>query len=133
MSITGSCLCGEVKFEIDEFPYEIYKCHCSLCRKSFGGASSAATFVPLQSFRWLTSTNEQREFSSGETYKRRFCSHCGSIIPGEIKEQQLMWVPMGTLDESPPLRLAKHCYVNSKAEWEILDDQTVQFENEFDF
>ena len=28
MTSTGGCLCGKVQFEIDEFPMDMWKCHC---------------------------------------------------------------------------------------------------------
>ncbi|WP_446685632.1 GFA family protein [Marinobacter arenosus] len=41
----GECLCGNVKFEIEEEIRNLYQCHCSLCRKATGAAANAATFV----------------------------------------------------------------------------------------
>ncbi|PRY63410.1 hypothetical protein B0H98_1085 [Vreelandella songnenensis] len=43
--MTGECLCGEVKFEIDGKLPNLYQCHCSLCRKTTGSTANAATFV----------------------------------------------------------------------------------------
>lgn len=36
----GECLCGNVKFEIEEEIRNFYQCHCSLCRKVTGAAES---------------------------------------------------------------------------------------------
>ena len=127
MSSTGSCLCGKVQFEIDEFPMDMWKCHCSLCRKTFGGASSAATFVPKSAFRWVGSTENQREFVRDGQVRRRFCAECGSLIPGLYSKLDVMWIPMGTVDGSPPIKLTAHVYVDSKADWEILDNMTEHF------
>ncbi|WP_454106561.1 GFA family protein [Marinobacter sp. MBR-105] len=32
----GECLCGNVKFAIEEEIRNFYQCHCSLCRKATG-------------------------------------------------------------------------------------------------
>ena len=40
--IRGSCLCGEVAFEIHGKTTEIGMCHCSKCRKVSGVASNAS-------------------------------------------------------------------------------------------
>ncbi len=34
----GSCLCGVVRFEVDEFLPQVAHCHCSMCRKFHGAA-----------------------------------------------------------------------------------------------
>ena len=41
MTITGSCLCGGVRFEVDRVvgPFEL--CHCNRCRKVSGSAFTA--------------------------------------------------------------------------------------------
>ena len=37
----GSCICGEVAFEV-EGPFDLFlNCHCSRCRKATGTAHSA--------------------------------------------------------------------------------------------
>lgn len=50
----GECLCGNVKFEIEEEIRNFYQCHCSLCRKVTGAAANAATFVQGTAFRWVS-------------------------------------------------------------------------------
>jgi len=36
--LRGSCLCGEVKYEIDGSLRDVRNCHCSMCRKAHGAA-----------------------------------------------------------------------------------------------
>ena len=48
----GSCLCGEVRFEIDGFTDYVSYCHCKLCRKFHGAAFSTMAAVPATKFRW---------------------------------------------------------------------------------
>ena len=122
--ITGSCLCGIVQFGVTQFSSAIFKCHCSKCRKAFGGASSAAALVSKDDFRWLRGEEGVREFQSDSGFKRRFCPDCGSILPQFLPEHQLYWIPVGLLDSDPGIRLKQHIHVNSKAAWEILDDDT---------
>jgi hypothetical protein len=37
----GSCLCGEVRFEIEGEFERFFLCHCEYCRKDTGSASRA--------------------------------------------------------------------------------------------
>ena len=49
----GSCLCGEVAFEV-EGPFDFFlNCHCSRCRKASGTAHSCEVIVKAQALRWL--------------------------------------------------------------------------------
>lgn len=48
----GKCLCGEVQFELlDDIP-NLYRCHCSLCRKQDGAFSNTATIIDEEQFSW---------------------------------------------------------------------------------
>lgn len=129
---SGGCLCGAVRFEVSSFASAVFKCHCSKCRKAFGGASSAAVLVPEQSFRWLTPVESQREFQTASGFLRRFCPDCGSILPQHLPDYQMQWVPAGLLEGGAGLQLKQHIHVASKASWEILDDQTRHLEQGFE-
>ena len=119
----GGCLCGAVRFRVERFNAGIFKCHCSKCRKSSGGASSAAALVEERDFSWLRGDAGVREFRSDSGYTRRFCPECGSIVPQFLREHRRVWVPVGLLDSDPGVPLRHHIHVNSKAAWEILDTQ----------
>ena len=123
---TGGCLCGAVRFQVSEFKSGIFKCHCSKCRKAFGGASSAAALTAEDAFSWLQGSDGIREYQCESGFKRRFCPDCGSILPQYLPEYKMHWVPVGLLDSDPEIRLKHHIHVDSKAEWEILDAETSQ-------
>ena len=122
----GGCLCGAVRFTVRAFASGIFKCHCSKCRKSSGGASSAAALVAEQQFSWLQGADTVREYRSASGFTRRFCGACGSAVPQFLQQHQQFWVPVGLLDADPGIRLKHHIHVNSKAAWEILDTQARQ-------
>ena len=124
--IEGGCLCGGVRFSIRAFDSGIFKCHCSKCRKSTGGASSAAVLVAEEHFSWLQGAEGVRDYRSESGYTRRFCAACGSAVPQLLQEHQRYWVPAGLLDADPGVPLKHHIHVNSKAAWEILDSHARQ-------
>ena len=52
-AITGSCLCGSVKFEVTP-PFAAFRyCHCSRCQKATGSAHASNAFIPVTQFKWL--------------------------------------------------------------------------------
>jgi hypothetical protein len=49
----GSCLCGEIAFDV-EGPFDLFlNCHCSRCRKASGTAHSCEVIVKARALRWL--------------------------------------------------------------------------------
>jgi hypothetical protein len=127
MSTSGSCLCGAVQFAVVEFSSAIFACHCSKCRKAFGGASSAAALAGSDDFNWLQGEESVREYQCDSGFKRRFCPDCGSIVPQFLTEHQMYWVPAGLLDSDPGIRLKQRIHVDSRAAWDILDSETRRF------
>ena len=131
--VTGSCLCGAVRFSVRAIGIDIYKCHCSKCRKNFGGASSAAAFVGEADFRWIQGEDNLTKFELTPKYSKQFCVTCGSIAPARIPGRSIYWVPAGLFDDASGLQLARHVYVDSKAEWEVLDDELERLPEGFEF
>ena len=129
----GSCLCSAVQFSITKCSFDIWKCHCSKCRKNFGGASSAATFVKENDFQWVAGEENISRYQLNPGYSKQFCKTCGSIVPQLVVSHSLYWVPAGLLDDDPGVPLGRHVYVDSKAPWEILDLQTEQLSEGFKF
>ena len=130
-TISGGCLCGNVRFEVSEFSSGIFKCHCSKCRKAFGGASSAAALAPQNAFTWLAGEDSAREFRASSGFLRRFCSDCGSILPQHLPDYGAWWIPAGLFDTDPGIPLKQHIHVDSKAAWEVLDEHTRQLPEGF--
>ncbi len=114
----GQCLCGGVKFEISGEVPDLYQCHCSECRKVTGSSANAATFVNLESFRWISGEELISSFKKDSGYRSDFCSVCGSPVPNPLGDTNKMWVPAGLLEEAEPISVAVHIYMNSSAEWE---------------
>jgi hypothetical protein len=124
----GSCFCGEVRYEVRQFDTDIYKCHCSRCRKVFGGASAALARAPESAFSWLQGEEKIQTFQSPGRVPTQFCSVCGSHLPVHVKDYKLFTIPAGTLDSAPGLSLGYHIHTSSKAEWEVLDSELPRFD-----
>ena len=43
--ITGACLCGAVRFSVDNAFATLFFCHCDQCRKMTGGSHAANLFI----------------------------------------------------------------------------------------
>lgn len=116
---TGSCLCGEVRFEIaGEFEH-FYLCHCEYCRKDTGSAHAANLFSSTAALKWVSGEDKVRQFNLPATrHNRCFCGTCGSALPMIQMNGQLLVVPAGSLDSELPMRPDAHLFMSSKACWD---------------
>ncbi len=53
MSVTGQCLCGDIKYSIDNAPVVTGVCHCKNCQRQAGSAFSTLASVPKSEFHFL--------------------------------------------------------------------------------
>ena len=121
---TGHCLCGSVRFEVRGALTDVHACHCEMCRRQSGhfvvGASARrADFVLLGggALIWYLSSPEA---------KRGFCSCCGSVMFWDGGGDTL-GINAGALDQPTGLKLAKHIFVESKADYYEIDDTLPSF------
>ena len=116
---SGSCLCGEVRFEISGDFEHFYLCHCAHCRKDTGSAHAANLFSTKAVLHWQSGQDRITRFRLPATrHRRAFCSICGSALPDLQMDGALLVVPAGSLDGEVPLRPEAHIFVASRANWD---------------
>lgn len=119
MIYEGSCLCGQVTFEVEGDFENFYLCHCERCRKDTGSAHAANLFSSTARLVWLSGEDLVRTFNfRGEGHIKSFCTHCGSALPNLQMEGKLLVVPAGSLDSDIPVRPQGHIYTARKANWD---------------
>jgi hypothetical protein len=127
--ITGSCLCGGVRYEIDGTIGLALNCHCSMCRKVTGAAFRSRVAVPTKNFRWLSGEDLLTRYSSSPGTNRTFCRVCGATLVSLFDDNpKTIGLAMGTLDDDPVVRPAFHVFVGSKAHWFDITDDLPQFD-----
>jgi hypothetical protein len=116
---TGSCLCGQVRFEIDGELERFYLCHCEYCRKDTGSAHAANLFSASATLQWLAGEDKVEQFNLPSTrHSRSFCSTCGSALPNVQMNGKLLVVPAGSLNGRIPIKPDAHIFVSSRAAWD---------------
>ncbi|MCW5576850.1 MAG: GFA family protein [Burkholderiales bacterium] len=120
-AVAGSCLCGEVRFEITPPSTAFRYCHCTRCRKVTGAAHAANLFVPAAQFRWLSGESQARRYDlpGAKRFAVSFCTRCGTRVPHRVTGTENMLIPAGVLDGMPDLRPEGSIFWNSRAGWFI--------------
>lgn len=115
----GSCLCGEVRFEIAGDFDHFFLCHCGRCQKDTGSAHAANLFSLSAKIEWRSGETRVRTFQVPSTrHVKGFCSVCGSAVPTVQLDGALLVVPAGSLDSAIDVRPDAHICVASRAEWD---------------
>ncbi len=126
--LQGSCLCGEVKFEISGYVSPVQNCHAARCRKATGGAFTPEMLAHGSGFRWIEGQEQIRVYKapllkSPPAYARAFCKTCGSPLPVELEGTPYMILNSGVIDIAPGDLPLKYASSNEKACWhEIMDE-----------
>ncbi len=133
--LRGSCLCGEIRFEIDGKIGPIGQCHCSRCRKVSGTDGNAVFYTAARSLAWVQGKAAVMRYMLPGTkgWGTSRCRTCGSPAPHLGPEGKFYFVPAGALDDDPGSRgYAAHIHVASKAPWVVITDDAPRYDSGFD-
>jgi hypothetical protein len=121
--LKGSCLCGAVKYEAAGEPMRFYHCHCSRCRKITGTGHASNLFLQPATLRWLSGEELIRTFKVPEAkrFTNNFCATCGSRLPRQAKDSDMVMIPAGSLDEATPIQPQARIFSESRASWSCAD------------
>jgi len=122
-SVTGSCLCGAVRFSARLPSLFCAHCHCSMCRRSHGAGYVTWFAVPRARLHLDEGDDVLVRFASSDHGTRSFCGRCGSSLFCE-NEQHADRVDIalanahGPIDRVPQL----HVYFDDRAPWIAVED-----------
>ncbi len=121
MTISGECFCGDITYLISGALTDARSCHCSRCRKAFSAQASAYALVNPNEFQWQTGEQQLTSYVGQHGFGLQFCSKCGSTLCG-ILDGVVHGVTLGCINGDPPVQIARHLYIESKASWELLPE-----------
>src|ERR1700694_901276 len=94
----GSCLCGEIKYEVSGDPALKAVCHCKSCQKGIyptainliletGSAFASDVVFPSGSIKFTQGKPKcfNELGSSGKYVQHHFCGNCGSSVSGVLE------------------------------------------------
>jgi len=106
-SLTGGCLCGNVRIMTVGQPYRVGICHCLDCRKHHGALFYAAAVFPQDA---VTVEGETAEYAG-----RHFCPRCGSSVFSRLADE--IEVHLGALDAPDQLTPTYECWTVRREGW----------------
>lgn len=133
--ITGSCLCGNLAYEVDIPPLSVWMCHCSDCQDATNSDYQLTVLFQADRFRQTAGKAAiwHRKGDSGRDLKIHFCPECGArafyhIDGGE--GSAIMFAPAGTLDQKQWIQPVANLWTKSRRPWVTLEESWLQFETQ---
>jgi hypothetical protein len=125
--VTGSCVCGAVRYEVDGPLRDVIVCHCAMCRKTHGhvGAYTAAPKTALH----IVEGRGLKWYASSEKARRGFCGECGGTLFYDRLQKDHMSIAAGTLDPPTGLKTTLQIWVASRGDYYEIDPGIPQRED----
>jgi hypothetical protein len=127
VSVSGSCHCGAVRFEVTEDFSAVRICHCTTCKKLSGGAGTTNGRARTDTIRVVAGEELIRTYQPDEGSSKSFCSQCGSnLFGGGWPESEFSSVRISAIDSPFDRKPEAHTYVRSVAPWENFPDDGLE-------
>jgi hypothetical protein len=126
--VSGACLCGAVRFEIELPVLFCGHCHCSMCRRSHGAGYVTWIGVPYERFNVRDGVDGLMRYRSSEHGRRTFCGICGSSLFCESTNHP-GWIDIvlanvdGDVERAPEA----HFFFDDRADWVRPGDDLPRF------
>lgn len=126
----GSCLCGQVTYQIDPPFHKMVHCHCQRCRKATGTGHATNMITEPEQLQWLSGEDriQRYDLPTAKSFGKWFCDHCGSPLPRPTRNGERMIIPAGSLDEEPPINPSDRIFWGSRTSWSCFDNELVTHE-----
>jgi hypothetical protein len=116
--VKGSCLCGQIEYEVEIIPEKTFNCHCSFCRKAHGSAFVTVTLAEGNTLKITKGENLLKEYKNDLGGFRAFCSNCGTRLMNYAQDKSMyLSIALSTVDTPIDFHPLAHVNVESKATW----------------
>ncbi len=123
-STTGGCLCGDVRYQIDQPSIGAGLCHCRLCQRSIGTSVNAWIAFPAVAVHFASS--EPKLYKSSLIAERGFCPNCGTSLTYRLlkpEDSGYLAIPIATLDRPENVAPSWHGGIESQMPWLDIKDE----------
>ena len=132
---SGSCQCGDVKYEVTDKPLLTVAFHCKDCQKLSTSAFSISMILNRSGFKILSGELKswKRTTAAGGIAICWFCPSCGNRIFHENPEMpNLIRLKPGTLEDTSVLEPQAHVWTCREQRWLSRFTELPKFERQPD-
>ncbi len=122
-TVSGSCLCGRVLFQVELPSLFCGHCHCTMCQRNHGAAFVTWFGVPPEQLAIESGRDDLVVHSSSEHGTRSFCRVCGSSLFCEnTRHPEQVDIPLASVEGAIDRDPQSHVFYSDRASWIQLDD-----------
>lgn len=115
--IEGTCLCGEISYQVDGELLFLYNCHCVECRAFSGAAHATNASIASSDFQVNDPMGYLTKYSTRGGV-RYFCRNCGSSMYSLSKGgEDFPALHVGTIRNPPQKALDANLWTSEKCPW----------------
>jgi hypothetical protein len=108
---------------------EFYLVSLQVLPKDAGSAHAANLFSTTAKLEWTAGQDHVKSFAvPGTKHTKSFCHLCGSAVPSQQMNGNLLVVPAGSLDSDGAMVPTAHIFFSSKASWYPPSETIEKFE-----
>jgi hypothetical protein len=130
----GQCLCGAIRYRVNEEPLTVYACHCTDCQRRTGSALAISMIVRRTALE--ISAGEPSSYSArladGRSKAGKLCALCGTRLWGEPANRSVIVIQPGTLEQPCGLFPVAHQWTRSAQPWFVFPEGSTLFETQPD-
>jgi hypothetical protein len=121
--IVGGCMCGGVRFRVDEPLLGALYCHCKRCQRRSGSAFSMTALSAQGSFTITEGEDQVRRYHAEGGWTKSFCPECGSHThTSNPEDDTVVAIRLGCVDGDPEIRPMVHQFTAYAMPYEPIPD-----------
>ena len=121
MKVDGQCHCGQIRYEAEIDPEQIFICHCTDCQTLSGSAYRTLAKTVVDGLKVISGTPKiyVKIGSSGSRRQQSFCPECGSPIYSAADEDgpKVYNLRAGTITQRNELKPKAQNWTKSSLDW----------------
>lgn len=128
----GGCVCGTVRYRVNNAPVRTSACHCTYCQRRTGSAFGIGVYFREQDveiIRGVSKTYEHRSDESNRWLRMQFCPNCGTTVTWTIEVLPgARAIAGGTFDDPKWFRIERHAWTRSAHPWMVPPPEVETFQ-----
>jgi len=116
--LQGRCLCGDVRYSVQETFEAFYLCHCDQCQKVTGSAFASNILTSVDNIQWLSGEENIARYQDPlRDFTKAFCASCGAGVPHVNRAGSHLVIPAGSLIDAPSMSPSANLFKPESPDW----------------
>jgi hypothetical protein len=135
LPLEGGCICGALRYRVNDAPLAVFMCHCRNCKQRTGSAFSLSMLSLKKDFEKISGGTLWRDTAggSGAMHRQHICPDCLTRTHTEmLAYPDIVNVRPGTLDRPDVVAPVAQAWVSLAQPWAIAPNVRCFDENPID-